>query len=97
VVDGNGARDPHADHDLEIVASLLDRDIVGFDRVVGEPLVQQLHEQRLADYRERSSPVQLGRADPGAGDPAGIDDAVLEPALNSLSRTAGVRARRVVA
>lgn len=37
MADGNGgARDPHLDHDLEIVASLLDRDLAGFDRAVAE-------------------------------------------------------------
>jgi hypothetical protein len=58
VVDGNGnARDPHLDHDLEIVASLLDRDLAGFDRAAAERQVEACAScsALLADLRSLAS------------------------------------------
>jgi hypothetical protein len=56
VVD-DGGRDPHADHDLEIVASLLDRDLAEFDRAVAERQVAECRScaALIADLRSLAS------------------------------------------
>ena len=61
----NGARSRgHAEpagagrHGVPRVSERRRRVLVERDRVVRQPLVQQLHEQRLADHRERAAPVR---------------------------------------
>ena len=56
-------------HGLPRVSERRRRVLVERHRVVRQPLVQQLHEQRVADHRERAAALRVERAVPGAAGP----------------------------